>query len=217
MRKYVFSDESGGLDFRRGQNISRYFILCTVCLEPDSIAQDIMALRRELAWQGYNQDDCIHAATDRQAVRNEVFNVIQRHDFRIDATILEKSKAQQQVRPTDVRFYHYAWYYHFKHVGPKIFDQNDEAFIFAAAIGTKKKRASFRSAVNDVAQQALPHLNWQVAFWPANSDPCLLVADYCCWAIGRKWETGDLRSYELIQNKIATEYDLWRLGTTHYY
>ncbi|MCH7662981.1 MAG: DUF3800 domain-containing protein [Chloroflexi bacterium] len=217
MKKYVFTDESGCMTFARRPNISRYFILCTVHLEPNGIGSEIMALWRDLAWNGYLQDNCIHAASDPQDVRDEVFALLQGHDFRIDATILEKSKAQPQIRVTDVRFYQYAWFYHFKHVGPRIFEATDEALICNASIGTSKKRAAFKSAIHDMAEQSLPNLSWVVTFWPANSDPCLLVADYCAWAIQRKWELEDDRSYALIQNKIATEFELWRNGTKHYY
>jgi hypothetical protein len=48
-------------------------------------------------------------------------------------------------------------------------------------------------------------------------DPMLWVADYCAWAIQRKWETGDTRSHKLIEEKISTEFDLWSVGQTHYY
>ncbi len=57
----------------------------------------------------------------------------------------------------------------------------------------------------------------RVAFWPAESDPCLQVADYCVGAIQRKWERGDHRSYDLIKDKIETEFDAWAVGTRHYY
>ena len=57
----------------------------------------------------------------------------------------------------------------------------------------------------------------QVHAWPAASDPCLQVADYCCWAIGRKWERGDTRSYDLIATKIQSEFDLFRRGAARHY
>lgn len=218
MRRYVFADESGCFTFRRGPNISRYFILCTVQIDdPAPICHDITELRRELAWHGHRQDDCIHATTDPQAVRDAVYEILSRHDFRIDATLLEKSKAQPQARPNEVRFYQYAWYYHFKYVARQLFRNDDEAFICASSIGTKKKRAAFNAAIHDVVNQAIPHLEWRAIFWPNISDPCLLVADYCAWAIQRKWESNDERSYVLVKNKIATECDLWRSGTHHYY
>lgn len=217
MRKHIFSDESGDLVFKKAPNISRYFILCTVCLDPSKIGPEILHLRRDLAWRGLNNADCLHATTDPQAVRDEMFALLSKHDLRIDTTILEKSKAEPQVRVSDSRFYHYAWFYHFKHVGPRVFNAGEEAYIGAAAIGTSKMKGVFYSAIHDVARQVLPLVDWRVTFWPAHSDPCLLVADYCSWAIQKKWEKSDTRSYDLIKGKIASEYDLWSLGSKHYY
>jgi hypothetical protein len=37
------------------------------------------------------------------------------------------------------------------------------------------------------------------------SEPCLVVADYCTWAIQRRWEWGDDRSYRLIADNVASE------------
>jgi hypothetical protein len=84
-------------------------------------------------------------------------------------------------------------------------------------LGTKKKRAGFHSAVDDVVSQVSPCASHRVAFWPAESDPCLQVADYCIWAIQRKWERDDNRSYDLIKDKVASEFDAWKVGTNHYY
>jgi hypothetical protein len=49
------------------------------------------------------------------------------------------------------------------------------------------------------------------------SDPCLQVADYCTWAIQRKWERNDNRSYDLISGKLESEYDVWAIGRTYHY
>ena len=43
------------------------------------------------------------------------------------------------------------------------------------------------------------------------------IADYCCWAIYRKWEKGDLRSHDLIKNKIRSEFDMFAKGNIKYY
>ena len=75
----------------------------------------------------------------------------------------------------------------------------------------------FHTAVDDVVRQVAPCSRHRVAFWPAASDPCLQVADYCTWAVQRKWEREDRRSYELIEPKIATDYDVWAIGPTHHY
>jgi len=217
MRRYLFADESGCLAFTKGPNVSRYFILCTITSDSCQIGYELLELKRQLAWEGHAVDEPLHATTDKQIVRDRVFDLIQRQTFRVDATILEKSKAQPQVRHTEVNFYQYAWFYHFKNVAPNIVTSNDELFLMASSLGTRKKKAAFSEAINNVTQQCLSGMNWRTTFWPAQSDPCLQIADYCAWAIQRKWEKDDDRSYRLIQNKIVREYDLWSHGSKHYY
>lgn len=130
---------------------------------------------------------------------------------------MEKAKAQQQIRETNARFYKYGWLYHFRHSHKKYLTSQDELHITTASVGTKKGQKIFSSAVNDVVQQTIGRQQWVASFWPAQTDPCLQVADYCIWAIQRKWEKGDGRSYDLIKDKIAHEYDLWAHGTKKFY
>lgn len=110
-----------------------------------------------------------------------------------------------------------AWYLHFKFVAPQVVARDDRLFVVAASLGTKKARGAFHTAVDDVVAQVAPCRSHRVAFWDAGSDPCLQVADYCTWAIQRKWERGDDRSYALIADKVMSEYDVWAIGTTYYY
>ena len=115
------------------------------------------------------------------------------------------------------RFYKTAWYLHFKYVAPRITSSvSDELLVLAAQIGTKKRRKAIRFAISDVVGQTTD-CSWEVAFWPAGSDPCLQVADYCCWAIQRKYERADVRSYDLISDKIASEFQPFSIGPTTYY
>jgi hypothetical protein len=45
----------------------------------------------------------------------------------------------------------------------------------------------------------------------------LQAADYCSWAIYKKWHSNDLRSYMHIANKIKNEFDLYAKGDRTYY
>jgi hypothetical protein len=45
----------------------------------------------------------------------------------------------------------------------------------------------------------------------------LQVADYCAWATQKKWQTGDVRSYDSLRGKIRNEFDLYRKGEIDYY
>lgn len=215
---YLFADEAGCMTFSKSRGVSRYFILCTVHMTDSSIGAEVLELRRRLAWDGHNLDaDQFHATTDSERVREAMFGLIERSRFRIDATILEKSKTQEKLRPTDTRFYQHAWLYHFRYVGQHVAPRNSKLFIHAASIGVRKKRRAFLAAINDVAQQVLQNVECKCSFWSSSSDPCLQVADYCAWAIQKAWESGDTRRRDQIAHNIRSEYDLFSRGNTHYY
>lgn len=216
-KRYLFADEAGDFAFKRGDNISKYFIVCTVTMNACDCAHDLLALRRELVWEREKIGDYFHATTDTQAVRDRVFDVLAKHDFQVQATIMEKAKAQEHVRSSEPRFYQYGWFYHFKHALAPYIAHDDQLQVTAASIGTKKGQAVFTSSVNDVVQQHLPRSRWATFFCQSMSDPCLQIADYCTWAIQRKWERGDERSYDLIKHRVTHEYELWRTGRTLYY
>lgn len=152
---HVFADESGNFDFSRTPGASRYFILTTVTMEDCSIGASMMGLRREMALAGDGLTNPeFHATTDEQAVRNRVFDVLGAHKFRVDATILDKAKAQPSIRPTSTRFYQMAWYLHMKFVVPRIVSAGDDLLVVSASIGKKAEKAAFHAAVTDVIGQA---------------------------------------------------------------
>ena len=216
-RRFLFADEAGDFTFAKGDNISRYFIVCTVKLDSCAIGDDLLALRRDLAWNRSPLRDYFHATNDKQSIRDAVYDLISKRDITIQATIMEKSKAQPQVRTSQARFYKYGWHYHFRHGIVPFLNPQDELFITAASVKTKKAQGAFTDAVNDVTQQNLSRARWRTSFSPCACDPCLQVADYCTWAIQRKWERGDRRSYDLIKKHISYEFDLWAHGKIHYY
>ena len=157
---YLFADKAGDFAFNR-EGGSRYFIIGSVTMRDCGIGAELLQLRRQLVLagqigQGHAE---FHAAEDRQAVRNAVFDLLVSHDFRIDATILDKTKTLPRL------------------------------------------------AVGDVVRQLIRARSYQTAFWPAQADPCLQVADYVTWAIQRKYERGDARSFDLISKKIVNEFE----------
>ena len=218
-RVFIFADEAGCFTFEKKANVSKYFILNTVSMNSCAVGDALARLRRDLAWAQKPLGDYFHASTDKQEVRDAVFSEICKHDFLIQSTVMEKTKAQPQVRATKPRFYKTGWYFHFKHGAPHKVQKTDELMVVTASLGTRKERTAFEEAVQDVLRQTVPGLPYKANFCPSAVDPCLSVVDYCAWAIQRKWESGnrDVRSYDLIKDRITYEYDLWRHGSTHYY
>ncbi len=216
--RFIFADEAGNFDFTRNQGASRFFVLTTVTTSDCNVGESLLRLRRELIWEGLPVGDGFHATEEVQSVRDRVFAEIVKHPLRVDSTILEKPKAQPQTRASDERFYKLAWYLHFKHVAPQVLNKGDSVQVVSASLGTKKRMAQFRAAVEDVASQVVPRgVTTRVGAWSAASDPCLQAADYCCWAIQRKWERGDARSHAIIAPLLRSEYDVWQSGSTLYY
>jgi hypothetical protein len=208
--RYVFADEAGNFDFSQGRDASRYFVLCTVTAEHCAAGDALLALRRDLGWRGLHLDRVFHASEDSQAIRSEVFALLGAQDFWVDATILEKRKAPARLRNA-ASLYELAWYLHFKHLAKRMRASN-RLFVAASSMGTKRARGALHAAIDDVVRELSPCGSHRVAFWPAASDPCLQVADYCTWAIQRKWERDDDRSRALILPKIRSELDVWGSG-----
>ena len=130
---------------------------------------------------------------------------------------MEKSKAHDNIRGQPFLIYRYAWYYHLRFAVSRIIPKMDETLVSAAAIGTRKEQAAFTAALDGVLRQTMARRVWRTDFPPAHADPCVQVADYCAWAIQRRWEMQDQRSYDLIADRITYEHDLWKAGTNHYY
>jgi hypothetical protein len=219
---YIFADEAGELAFHAKSN--RYFILTTVTLADCSLGDQLLQLRRQLAWERVETTPDFHATEELQAVRDRVFDVLEGADFRIDATIFDKPKVQPHRRISVDGFYQFAWFYHLRYVAPQVItDPATRLLVVPATIASsKQKQHIFAEAVRSVVSQTVNVAEASCAFWRGQSDPCLWVADYCSWAIQRKWEQTwqggpDVRSYNRIHHHIASEFDIFAPGTKRYY
>lgn len=217
MRSYIYADESGNFDFSNQAGASRYFILTSVVVADHAIESDLLELRRELAWEGEPLAGGFHATNDKRHVRERVFALLGQHEFRIDATILEKRKADPRVRPTPAFFYGFAWYYHLTGLIPALAPTSDELQIIAASVADTAMRTDFHSAVGAIQSGVAPASVLNATMWTASSSALLQVADYCAWAVQRKWERSDTRAYDLMKEKVASEFEVFREGTTYYY
>jgi hypothetical protein len=221
VKRYIYADEAGCFEFSRKQNASKYFIVCAVSLDDPSVGHKLLELRRELIWSGQQVGSYFHCSEDRQAVRDRVFACMGELDFKVYAQIMEKSKAQPHLRNTKERFYKYGWFYLFKWVATRIVSRDSELMVTAASLGNKREQVAFTEAVKDAINQTVPirREQWVTDFPQAASEPCLQIADYCAWALQRKWESGkrDVRSFDLIKDKVAYEYDFFQRGTEHHY
>lgn len=215
---FIYADEAGCFTFNRNPNVSKYFVIATIVTQ-DWIKPTLglQKLRHDLVSEGLDVGEYFHATADTQAVRDRVYQEIMKHDFTIQATICEKSKAQPQVTHSKARFYKTPWYFHCKIGIAPLLRSPENVHITAASLGTRRERQTFVSELDDVKEQSFRSCPCHVDFRPCASDLCLQLADYCAWAIQRKWERKDVRSYDIVKSRITREYDLWGRGATHYY
>jgi len=211
MEHWLFGDESGNFDF--GPKGTKYFLVGTVAAS-DTTATNLRGnldrLRHSLAARGIDHDGVFHATEDRQAIRDEVFSAVVSAQPRCDVTILDKTRAYPHLRQTDERFYQYAWYYHLRYVLRYVGQPGDTVHVRLADIGTKAKRAAFRAAIDDVLRQLRrPSVAHELAFWKPGVDSGLQAADYVLWAVSRKLERNDPRSYRLIAGLLTSEFHLF--------
>lgn len=215
---YIFLDEGGNLDF--SANGTPFFTVSTITkLRPFSIESDLLALKYDLLEEGLDLER-FHASEDKQNVRDRVFSIIGQHlpQFRIDSLIVEKRKTQPQFRAQE-KFYPAMLGYLLKYVFKQVMGENHKQIIVKTdQLPLNKKRKAFEKAIKTTLADMLPnHARYRVLHHESRSSISLQVADYCNWAIYKKWTTGDSRSYDLIKEGIKSEFDIFRTGKEYYY
>jgi len=215
-RLYLFADETGNLDLSGHQGSTRWFGVGTMLLDDasaDRLRAAMHGLRLSMAWQRFGLDSEVHASEDSWPVRSAVLSVLALHAGRVDVSLLDKREATSEWAD-DVALYRTVWREHLARVIPSTCRPVDELLVVAARIGTKRRRRLFREAVEQSLAACASHLAWsEVAVWTSASDPCLWAADYCVWAVGRKWETGDGGPYGVIAHHVASVRPVGKSGT----
>lgn len=215
---YIFLDEGGDLDF--SPSGSKYFSLTSVTkTRPFHIAARLDGLKYDLIEHGL-EIEYFHATNDRQAVRDRVFEVIagELPSLRIDSLIVEKSKTGPALRDV-LQFYPRMLGYLLRYLVERQPLQGvDEVLVITDSIPVQRKRKAIEKAVKTTLKNMLPDsVRFRAMHHASKSTFGLQVADYCNWAIFRKWERGDARSYEVIKSRVESEFEIFREGTTHYY
>jgi hypothetical protein len=135
-----------------------------------------------------------------------VFQLLTSSSVRADITYYTKANVYPTIQQDPDYFYRWAWFYHLRHVLPKIVPREGELFVGIATLGVKKRRQLHAQALREVVTQSLRGIRPHCAHWSAASHPCLQAADYYTWAVGRWLERGDDRSLRLIRHQIGSLY-----------
>lgn len=220
---YLFIDESGNFVF--SPNGTRFFVLTVLStINPYDIGSPLLKLRYDLlpnysVGPSMEEQGYFHASEDAQAVRNSVFSIISKidHPVRIDSVIAQKNKAAPVFHEDQLHFYRTLGETLLKYAFMRAeWHGYDHVVIVFSSLFNKKKRGILKQAFKSLIKQ---HAKVSFALYFHNSkfDLCTQAADYFGWAIYRKWESNDTRSYSLVQHHIKSEFPIFDKGETEYY
>lgn len=210
---YVFLDEAGNLDF--SANGTRYFVLGGITKErPFNAYKELTEFKYDQIQMG-TALEYFHASENAQAVRNGVFSIIEKNlpGIAVDAIIVEKQKVEATLRDEE-RFFP-------KVLGTllrEILKHYDlpafaEVIVFTDSIPVQRKRSAVEKGVKTTLAAMLPGaVRYRVLHHASKSNFDLQIADYCSWAIYRKWTGGDARSFERVKPAVRREWDVLEAG-----
>ena len=215
---YVFLDESGNLDF--SSSGTRFFVLTSVTMKRPFPAYDALNEYRYKCIEQHTDLEYFHCAEDSKGLRAGVFRCISDSltEMRIDSLVVEKPKTGPALR-ADLRFYPEMLGHLLKWVAPRVQRRDtSELVIITDSLPIKRQRKAVTKGVQTALSGMLPaSVRYQILHHAARSHYGLQIADYCCWAVFRKWERADLTHYEQIKSAIQSEFDIFREGRTFYY
>ena len=207
---YIFLDESGNFDFRASG--TRYLVLTSVSMRrPFLVCRHLDDYKHDCIENGTNIE-FFHCYNDRQPTRHAVFDLIATHldNFRIRCVVVEKAK----VAPTKQhasRLYQWMLGYLLRGaLSTELRMGARKVIVITDTIPVNKKRRTVEKSIQRaVAVNQLPRLKYRILHHHSRSHFGLQVADYCCWAIFRKWERSDRTSYRHIRLAIDRESNVW--------
>lgn len=212
-------DEAGNLTF--APQGSRYYVFAVAwTYDPAPLAADLARLRFGLNKAGYGIYG-FHANPDPQPRRTLVFNVLRAHqNWKYAAVVVEKRKVHPSLYPPE-RFYpKFASMPLHLVLGYRVRPGTNHVMIYTGLMPVEgKPRPHIEAAIKLACRSHLAgHIPFHICHHPTPTNGWLQVADYCAWAIQRKWEFGNQNAYTLLQSHLAApELNALRHGTAHHY
>lgn len=215
---YIFLDEGGNFDF--SQKGTKYFTITSVLkTRPFKTFSDLTSLRYDLIESGLDIEH-FHASEDRQAVRDRVFEILGNDldRFMVDSVIAEKRKTGPALQERS-EFYSRMLGYLLRYVIERIdFKTVSKIIVITDSLPIAKRRVSFEKTVKKTLKSMLPkNIPYVIMHHNSKSASGLQMADYFNWAIFRKWERGDSRSFDIIKDAVRSEFEIFRTGEKNYY
>ena len=217
---YLFLDESGNFDF--SANGTKYLILTSVRMQRQFTAVSGLAAYRYDCLEAGMDIEHFHCASDKWPVRNEVFDLIASDldALHIDCLVVEKRKARPELwRGDSLRVYPWMLGHFMKRLVTEEKTAGTQKVVaITDALPHARKRTAIAKQIRSAAsRRQRPGIQYCLLHHASRSHFGLQMADYCSWAIQRKWEKAELDAYDRIKPAIRSELDIFHYGTTQYY
>jgi hypothetical protein len=203
---YVFLDESGNLDFSEAG--TRYLVFAAITLtRPFPWDGALASLKYDVVEQGTDVE-YFHAAEDRQVVRNGVFGVISRHlsAFRLDTLVVDKKDVGPEFRAVEKLYPAMVGQLLRRALREAAEGGYSDIILTTDSIPVRRDRKAVEKAVKTALAQVLPSTcRYRVFHHASKSSASLQIVDYCTWAVFKRWERGDTRSYDVVRPALRTE------------
>lgn len=217
--QFIFTDESGNIDF--SPKSSKHAIVTGIIVNNSyaKLLGDYWSLRHDLYINPveYGSDQRIytnkrfHAAEDPQKVRDKVFELITLHSENIcdRSLIVEKANVYNYLQ-RDEWLIGRMYYYWFKSLfnSTNWIENKNSLQIIIDHTKTKRLRSATISGIKRSHSNYGNKLPYRLHHTPSGCHPFIQLADYICWALLRKYERNDLRSYNLISGLIEDEWNM---------
>jgi Protein of unknown function (DUF3800) len=211
---FVFLDESG--EYRFDANSGKYLVFTgIVTTTPSLFTSECTALKYALLTEGHCQER-FHACEDKQLVRNRVFDFIEASkEFSIHAIIVRKNRMNPALRKYGI--YPLAYRTMLRYLSRGILA--DKFHFIVDTVPDMSQQTAMEKSLRATAEKVFEPTGvpFSIDHHSSRSHALLQVADYCAWAIHKKWQSGDVRSYDRIKSRIRNEFDMFASGLTSYY
>lgn len=215
MAVFLFFDESGNFDFSVGGTPYLVFGVLTT-RSPGPLLRPLSDLRYELLASGV-EIEAFHATEDKQAVRNRVFEIIKAaRDVAFDALVIEKRKVDPKLYEPS-RFYPEFAHTLLKDVLARYRDPQERIVIVTDRLPVSSTRNAVEKAFKTYIRQNFEGRVFSILHHASSSHACLQAADYCTWAVYKKWRDSEVRPYNEMKHLIKGELDVLKSETKGFY
>jgi hypothetical protein len=212
---FLFFDESGNFDFSPGG--TRFVVFGALTTRnPGPLLRPLSDRRYELIAGGI-EIEAFHATEDKQVVRDRVFEIIKGvRGVEFDAVIVEKAKVDPALYDVS-KFYPTFSQPLLTAIFNRHQDAGERVVIITDRLPLKRTKNAVEKAFKTFIRQNFSDRLFTILHHSSLSHACLQAADYCTWAVCRKWRDNELRPYAEIGHLVKTEVDVLEGLTQRYY